>query len=61
MFWLRDRRVALAALTMFTLLSGDTWRYSVTWFGWGIVVLAIVVGWAIVAVRRGVNLRRTQV
>ena len=58
MFWLRDRRVALAALTMFTLLSGDAWRYSVSWYGWGVVVLVIVVGWAVVAVRRQVNLRR---
>lgn len=58
MFWLRDRRVALTALTMFTLLSGDAWRYSITWFGWGVVALGIVVGWTAVAVRRRVILRR---
>lgn len=58
MFWLRDWRVALTALTMFTLLSGDAWRYSITWFGWGVVALAIVVGWGAVAMRRQVNLRR---
>lgn len=57
MFWLRDRRVALTALTMFTLLSGDAWRYTVTWFGWGAVVLVIVVGWTAVAIRRRVRLR----
>ncbi len=58
MFWLRDRRVALTALTMFTLLSGDAWRYTVSWYGWGVVALVIVVGWAVVAVRRKVSLRR---
>ena len=58
MFWLRDRRVALAALTMFTLLSGDAWRYTITWFGWGAVVLVILAGWAAVAIRRRVSLRR---
>jgi O-antigen ligase len=58
MFWLRDRRVALAAVTMFTLLSGDAWRYSITWFGWGVVAVGIIVGWAAVAVRRRVELRR---
>jgi len=58
MFWLRDRRVALAAVTMFTLLSGDAWRYSITWYGWGVVVVGIVVGWSVVAFRRRVELRR---
>ena len=58
MTWLRDRRVALAAFTLFTVLSGDVWRYSITWFGWGLVVLAIVVGWISVAVRHRLDLRR---
>ncbi|MDO9590443.1 MAG: O-antigen ligase family protein, partial [Microcella sp.] len=58
MFWLRDRRVALAALTLFTLLSGDAWRYSITWFGWGVVAAGMLVGWVVVAVRRRVELRR---
>lgn len=58
MFWLRDRRVALAALTMFTLLSGDAWRYTITWYGWGVVATGIVVAWGAVAVRRRIELRR---
>lgn len=58
MTWLRERRVALAALTLFTVLAGDAWRYSITWYGWGLVALGILVLWAIVAVRLGVDLRR---
>lgn len=58
MTWLRDRRVALAAFTLFTLLAGDAWRHSISWYGWGVVVLGIVVGWAAVAARHRVDLRR---
>ena len=58
MTWLRDRRVALAALTLFTLLAADAWRYSISWYGWGLVALGIVVAWAAVAVRHRVDLRR---
>ena len=58
MTWLRDRRVALAAFTMFTLLAGDAWRNSISWYGWGLVALGIVVAWAAVAVRHRVDLRR---
>lgn len=58
MTWLRDRRVALATLTMFTLLAGDAWRYSISWYGWGVVVAIIVGGWIAVAVRHRLDLRR---
>jgi len=58
MTWLRERRVALAALTMFTLLAGDAWRYSISWYGWGSVVALIVIGWVVVAVHHRVDLRR---
>lgn len=58
MTWLRDRRVALAGLTMFTLLAGDAWRYTVSWYGWGVIVLLIVAGWVVVAVHDRVDLRR---
>ncbi len=58
MSWLRDRRVALAAVTFFTLLAGDAWRYSVSWYGWGAVIVLIVAGWAAVAVHGRVDLRR---
>lgn len=58
MTWLRERRVALAAFTFFTLLAADAWRNTISWYGWGLVALAIIVLWAIVAVRRRVDLRR---
>lgn len=58
MTWLRDRRVALGAFTMFTLLAGDFWRYSISWYGWGVIVAIIVAGWIAVAVRHRLDLRR---
>lgn len=61
MTWLRDRRVALATITMFTLLAGDAWRYSVSWYGWGVVIVVIVTGWVAVAVRHRLDLRRVPI
>ena len=58
MTWLRERRVALAAFTFFTLLAADAWRNTISWYGWGVVALAIIVLWGIVAFRLGVDLRR---
>lgn len=58
MTWLRERRVALAAITFFTLLAGDAWRNTISWYGWGFVALSIIVLWAVVAVRLRVDLRR---
>ncbi len=58
MTWLRERRVALASLTFFTLLAGDAWRYTVSWYGWGVVVAALLACWVTVAVHHRVDLRR---
>jgi exopolysaccharide production protein ExoQ len=58
MSWLRDRRVALTGVTLFTLLAGDTWRYLFTWFGWAAIVLALLAAWIAVAVRHRIDLRR---
>lgn len=58
MTWFRDRRAALASLTLFTLLAGDAWRNSISWFGWGAVVVLILAGWIAVAVRHRLDLRR---
>jgi len=58
MSWLRERRVALAGLTLFTVLAGDAWRYSLSWYGWGAVVALLGIAWAIIAVRERVDLRR---
>jgi exopolysaccharide production protein ExoQ len=32
-----------AVLTLFTLLAGDAWRYSITWYGFSAIALAITV------------------
>lgn len=58
MTWLRDHRVALAAFTLFTLLAGDAWRNSLSWYGWGVIAVAIIVMWVLVAVRSQLDLRR---
>lgn len=59
MRWLRERRVALAAVSLFVLLAGDAVRYTVSWWGWGITVGALLVGWGMVARRHRVDLRTT--
>ena len=51
-------RVALAALTLFTLLAGDAWRYLIGWIGWGALIALLLAGWVTVAVRDRVDLRR---
>jgi O-antigen ligase len=58
MTWVRDWRVALTALTLFTLLAGDFWRYSISWFGWGAIAVAIFAAWIAVALRHRLDLRR---
>ena len=57
MRWLRERRVALAALSLFVLLAGDAVRYTLSWWGWGAVVVALLACWVVVAVRHRVDLR----
>jgi O-antigen ligase len=34
-------RVGYPALVFFILLAGDAWRYTVGWYGWAVVVLAL--------------------
>lgn len=58
MKWVRERRVALTALTLFTLLAGDFWRYLFSWWGWGVVVAMLLVGWVMLAVKTRVDPRR---
>ena len=36
-------RRGFAALVMFTLLAGDAWRYSISWWGFGAIALALTV------------------
>jgi O-antigen ligase len=34
-------RFGVLVLALFTILAGDAWRYSITWFGFGAIVLAV--------------------
>ena len=36
-------RFGALTLAMFTVLAGDVWRYSITWYGFGVIVLAVSV------------------
>ena len=61
MSWLREHRVALAGLTLFTLLAGDAWRYSLSWYGWGALTAVLGIAWVVVAVQERVDVRRVPV
>jgi exopolysaccharide production protein ExoQ len=39
----RRFRLGLLTVALITILAGDLWRYSVTWFGFGAVVLVVSV------------------
>ena len=51
------RRV-LAVLIFFTLAAGDFWRYLLSWWGWGAIVVFIVAASIVELVRARVDLRR---
>jgi exopolysaccharide production protein ExoQ len=40
-----------AVLVFFTVLSGDTERYALTWFGWGAIILVIFVVALVILIR----------
>jgi exopolysaccharide production protein ExoQ len=40
-----------AVLVFFTVLSGDTERYALTWYGWGAIILAIFVIALVIVIR----------
>jgi hypothetical protein len=46
--WVRIYAVA----AFFTVLAGDAWRYSITWYGWGAVVLLLCVVGIVLVVRQ---------
>ncbi|HET8958077.1 MAG TPA: O-antigen ligase family protein, partial [Microcella sp.] len=58
MSWLREKRVALASLTVFTLLAGDFWRNLLSWWGWAIIAVALLIAWIVVTARTRVDPRR---
>ncbi|QDZ16450.1 O-antigen ligase family protein [Humibacter ginsenosidimutans] len=43
--------LAFAGFTFFTLFAGDFWRYSISWYGWGIVVALCLAGSIVFLVR----------
>ena len=43
---------AFAALVFFTLLAGDVFRYSVSWYGWGAIALAQIAFCVVLLVRQ---------
>lgn len=49
---------SLGILTFFSLAAGDFWRYLLSWWGWGAIVLLIVVLATVELVRARVDLRR---
>lgn len=51
-------RLFLATFGFFTLAAGDLWRYALTWWGWGAIVLVFVTLAVIELVGSRVNLRR---
>jgi exopolysaccharide production protein ExoQ len=42
---------AFAIVVFFTVLSGDTLRYGLTWYGWGAIILAIFVIALVIVIR----------
>ncbi|GAB3030009.1 O-antigen ligase [Parafrigoribacterium mesophilum] len=40
----RGFRIGFAVLVFFTMLAGDAWRYSISWYGWGVIILILAIG-----------------
>jgi exopolysaccharide production protein ExoQ len=56
---LRTRyRRFLATFGFFTLAAGDLWRYALTWWGWGAIILIFVTLAVVELVRSRVDVRR---
>jgi exopolysaccharide production protein ExoQ len=51
-------RLFLATFGFFTLAAGDVWRYLLSWWGWGAIVVVFVTLAVIELVRSRVDLRR---
>jgi exopolysaccharide production protein ExoQ len=49
-----------AVLVFFTVLSGDTERYALTWFGWGAIILVIFVVALVIVIRARPRWRLTE-
>jgi O-antigen ligase len=51
-------RRTLATLGLFTLAAGDLWRYLLSWYGWGAIVLILFALAVVELIRMRVDLRR---
>jgi O-antigen ligase len=51
-------RLFLATFGFFTLAAGDVWRYLLSWWGWGAIILVFVTLAVIELVRSRVDMRR---
>lgn len=51
-------RRTLATLGLFTLAAGDLWRYLLSWYGWGAIVLILFALSVVELIRMRVDLRR---
>ena len=51
-------RRTLATLGFFTLAAGDFWRYLLSWYGWGAIVLVLLTLGIVELVRARLELRR---
>ena len=45
-------RQAFLLVALFTLLAGDAWRYSISWFGWGAIALLVVIAAVVLLVQQ---------
>jgi exopolysaccharide production protein ExoQ len=54
-------RLFLATFGFFTLVAGDVWRYLLSWWGWGAIVLVLVTLAVVELVRSRVDVRRLPV
>jgi Lipid A core - O-antigen ligase and related enzymes len=54
----RGFRIGFATLALFTTLAGDAWRYSITWYGWGVIVLGLAIGTGVLLVHNRARLRQ---
>ncbi len=50
-------RQAFLIVALFTLMAGDFWRYTLTWFGWGVIAALVLTAAIILLVRRRASWR----
>ena len=53
----RRFRMGFAVVALFTVLAGDAWRYSISWYGFAVVAIALTVIAVLLVVRERANWR----